>query len=251
MDNDAYKEMIALQEQHWWFVGRQKVIKSFLSMEKLSELGSEVLEVGCGVGGNVNLLSSTTSYLGIDMHLPAVDYCKEKYPQQSFRCSRIEDLPSEVKVRNFDSIYFLDVLEHLDQDVLVLRESSNFLKHGGKVLITVPAFNFLWSPHDEFVHHVRRYTKSSLGKSLEEAGYNIERMTYFNFILFPLAMIQRVGMKLAKKKLNRHISTPPYLVNWIFEKVFSFEAVLLKYVDFPVGLSIIAVVTKKQTDKHL
>ena len=96
-------------------------------MEKLSELGSEVLEVGCGVGGNVNLLSSTTRYLGIDMHLPAVDYCKEKYPQQSFRCSRIEDLPSEVKVRNFDSIFFLDVLEHLDQDVLVLRESSNFL----------------------------------------------------------------------------------------------------------------------------
>lgn len=245
MDIEAYEEMIELQDQHWWFVGRQKVIESFLDMEKMAKAGSQVLEIGCGVGGNVNLLGGSASYLGIDMHLPAVEYCKEKYPQHNFNCSRIEDMPDELKSSNFNSIYFLDVLEHLDQDLEVLKSARVFLQIGGKMLITVPAFNFLWSPHDEFVHHVRRYTKNSLKLTLEKAGYKVERISYFNYILFPLALIQRIGMKLTRKKLSRHISTPPYLINTFFERVFAFEAKLLKFVNLPVGLSIIAVASRK------
>lgn len=245
MDIDAYAEMIELQDQHWWFVGRQKVIESFLDMEKMAKAGSQVLEIGCGVGGNVNLLGGSASYLGIDMHLPAVEYCKEKYPQHNFNCSRIEDMPDELKSSNFNSIYFLDVLEHLDQDLEVLKSARFFLQIDGKMLITVPAFNFLWSPHDEFVHHVRRYTKNSLKLTLEKAGYKVERISYFNYILFPLALIQRIGMKLTRKKLSKHISTPPYLINTFFERVFAFEARLLKFVNLPVGLSIIAVASRK------
>jgi hypothetical protein len=109
----------------------------------------------------------------------------------------------------------------------------------------VPAFEFLWSPHDDFVHHVRRYTKNGLKKTLEEAGFKIERISYFNSILFPLALIQRLSMRLVKKKLSTHLSTPPKVVDRLFQFIFAQEAWILKHTNLPVGLSIIVVVSKK------
>ena len=245
MDAEAYKEMIELQEEHWWFVARRDVIQSFIKMQMPQGSGSKVLEIGCGVGGNVGLLSQSGQYRGIDMHKPAIDYCSEKYPQFEFQCARVEDIPQEFNSNKFDSIYILDVLEHIDDQVAILKSAQNYLTQSGKILVTVPAFEFLWSPHDEFVHHVRRYTKAGLKKVLEDSGYKVERISYFNSILFPLALIQRLGMRLLNKKLNTHLSTPPTIVNWLFKVIFAQEAWILKRTNLPVGLSIIAVVSQK------
>ena len=245
MDSDAYGEMIALQEQHWWFVARREVIRNFIGFQMPDSSVAKVLEIGCGVGGNVELLGRSGNYLGIDMHAPAIDYCSEKFPQFEFKCARIEDIPSESYSKNFDSIYILDVLEHLNNEVEILKTAKNYLKEDGKILVTVPAFQFLWSPHDEFVHHVRRYTKNNLRKVLESAGYKVERLTYFNTILFPLALIQRLGAKLFGNKLSNHLSIPPRIMNWMFKVIFSQEARILNHTNFPVGLSIIAVVSKR------
>ena len=245
MDAEAYKEMIELQEEHWWFVARRDVIQSFIKMQMPQGSTSKVLEIGCGVGGNVGLLSQSGQYRGIDMHKPAIDYCSEKYPQFEFQCTRVEDIPQEFSSNKFDSIYLLDVLEHIDDQVAILKSAQNYLTPSGKILVTVPAFEFLWSPHDEFVHHVRRYTKAGLKKVLEDAGYNVERISYFNSILFPLALIQRLGMRLLNRKLSTHLSTPPAIVNWLFKVIFAQEAWILKRTNLPVGLSIIAVVSQK------
>ena len=207
--------------------------------------GSKVLEIGCGVGGNVGLLSQSGQYRGIDMHKPAIDYCSEKYPQFEFQCTRVEDIPQEFNSNKFDSIYLLDVLEHIDDQVAILKSAQNYLTPSGKILVTVPAFEFLWSPHDDFVHHVRRYTKAGLKKVLEDSGYRVERISYFNSILFPLALIQRLGMRLLNRKLSTHLSTPPTVVNWLFKVTFAQEAWILKRTNLPVGLSIIAVVSPK------
>jgi len=247
MDAEAYSEMIELQEKHWWFVARRIVIKSFIELEMPDSSKANVLEIGCGVGGNVELLGKSGNYLGIDMHGPAIAYCSEKFPQFNFKCARIEDIPQEFNSNKFDSIYILDVLEHLDNGVEILKTTRNYLNENGKILVTVPAFQFLWSPHDDFVHHVRRYTKKSLRKTLEESGYSVERLSYFNSLLFPLALIQRLGMRFLNKKLSSHLSTPPGIVNWLFQVVFSQEAWILRFIDMPVGLSIIAVV-KKNTE---
>jgi SAM-dependent methyltransferase len=237
--------MIALQEEHWWFVARRDVIQSFIKMQMPQGSGSKVLEIGCGVGGNVGLLSQSGQYRGIDMHKPAIDYCSEKYPQFEFQCTRVEDIPQEFSSNKFDSIYLLDVLEHIDDQVAILKSTQNYLTQSGKILLTVPAFKFLWSPHDDFVHHVRRYTKAGLKKVLEDSGYKVERISYFNSILFPLALIQRLGMRMLNKKLNTHLSTPPTIVNWLFKVIFTQEAWILKRINLPVGLSIIAVVSQK------
>jgi ubiquinone/menaquinone biosynthesis C-methylase UbiE len=245
MDAEAYKEMIELQEEHWWFVARRDVIQSFIKMQMPQGSGSKVLEIGCGVGGNVGLLSQSGQYRGIDMHKPAIDYCSEKYPQFEFQCTRVEEIPQEFKSNKFDSIYLLDVLEHIDNQVAILKSAQNYLTQSGKILVTVPAFEFLWSPHDEFVHHVRRYTKAGLKRVLKDAGYEVERISYFNSILFPLALTQRLGMRLLNRKLSTHLSTPPAIVNWLFKVIFTQEAWILKRINLPVGLSIIAVVSQK------
>jgi SAM-dependent methyltransferase len=248
MDGEAYKEMIELQEKHWWFVARRDVIQSFMKLQMKENSTSKVLEIGCGVEGNVGLLSQSDSYLGIDMHKPAIDYCSEKFPQFNFHCTRVEDIPQEFSSNKFDSIYILDVLEHIDDQLAILKSTQHYLTQNGKILLTVPAFEFLWSPHDDFVHHVRRYTKNGLKKTVEEAGYKVERISYFNSILFPLALIQRLGMRLMKKKLSTHLSTPPTVINWLFTWIFAKEAWILKHTNLPVGLSIMAVVSKKQLE---
>jgi SAM-dependent methyltransferase len=245
MDDEAYKEMIELQEKHWWFVARREVIQSIMNLQMNESSTSKVLEIGCGVGGNVGLLSQSGNYLGIDMHRSAVDYCSEKFPQFDFQCTRMEDIPREFSSNKFDSIYILDVLEHIDDQIAILKSTQNYLNQNGKILLTVPAFEFLWSPHDDFVHHVRRYTKNGLKKTLEEAGFKIERISYFNSILFPLALIQRLSMRLVKKKLSTHLSTPPKVVDRLFQFIFAQEAWILKHTNLPVGLSIIVVVSKK------
>jgi len=245
MDAEAYKEMIELQEEHWWFVARRDVIQSFIKIQIPQGSASKVLEIGCGVGGNVGLLSQSGHYRGIDMHKPAIDYCSEKYPQFEFQCTRVEDISQEFSSNKFDSIYVLDVLEHIDDQVAILKSAQNYLTQSGKILLTVPAFKFLWSPHDEFVHHVRRYTKAGLKKVLEDSGYKVERISYFNSILFPLALIQRLGMRVLNRKLNTHLSTPPTIVNWLLKVIFTQEAWILKRINLPVGLSIIAVVSQK------
>jgi len=246
MDGEAYKEMIELQEKHWWFVARRVVIQSFMKLQMKESSTSKVLEIGCGVGGNVGLLSQSGNYLGIDMHSPAIEYCSEKFPQFNFQCTRVEDIPQEFSSNKFDSIYILDVLEHIDDQLVILKSTQNYLTQNGRILLTVPAFEFLWSPHDDFVHHVRRYTKNGLKKTLEESGYKVERISYFNSILFPLALIQRLGMRLMKKKLSTHLSTPPTVINWLFTSIFAQEAWILKHTNLPVGLSIMAVVSKKE-----
>ena len=245
MDAEAYKEMIELQEEHWWFVARRDVIKSFVKMQMSQGSASKVLEIGCGVGGNVGLLSQSGHYRGIDMHKPAIDYCSQKYPQFEFQCTRVEDIPQEFNSNKFDSIYILDVLEHINDELAILKSSLNYLTQNGKILLTVPAFKFLWSPHDEFVHHVRRYTKVGLKKILEDSGYKVERISYFNSILFPLALIQRLGMRLLNRKLSTHLSTPPTIVNWLFKVIFAQQAWILKRTNLPLGLSIIAVMSHK------
>ena len=245
MDAEAYKEMIELQEEHWWFVARRDVIQSFIKMQMPQSSTNKVLEIGCGVGGNVGLLSQSGHYRGIDMHKPAIDYCSEKYPQFEFECTRVEEISQEFNSNKFDSIYLLDVLEHIDDQVAILKSAQNYLTQSGKILVTVPAFEFLWSPHDEFVHHVRRYTKAGLKRVLVDAGYKVERISYFNSILFPLALTQRLGMRLLNRKLSTHLSTPPAIVNWLFKVIFAQEAWILKRTNLPVGLSIIAVVSQK------
>ncbi len=246
MEYDAYKEMIELQEQHWWFVGRRHIIGSFANKYLPNSFG-KVLEVGCGVGGNVNVLGGFGEYLGLDIHAPAIEYCKKSFPGSTFLNSSIEETFQTLITEKFTSIFMLDVLEHLDKDTESLAVVGQLLAEKGKVLITVPAFQFLWSSHDDFVHHKRRYTKKSLTKSINDAGLTIDYVGYFNSFLFPLAIVQRFTYKIFSITSKSHIKLPPKLLNMVMQHIFSFESRILDKVPFPVGLSIFAVCHKEES----
>ena len=151
-------------------------------------------------------------------------------------------LPDNIGFDNesFDLVAILDVLEHIDDDVGSLSALGERLNDDGSILITVPALPWLWSEHDESHHHKRRYTKASLTKVLQDAGCELENIGYFNTLLFPLALIQRIALKLFGGK-NTINNMPGGFVNDLFSKIFTFERRLVGRVNLPVGLSLYAV----------
>lgn len=147
----------------------------------------------------------------------------------------------------FDLICMFDVLEHIDESSQTLSVLRERLAPGGRILVTVPAFQWLWSVHYEFVHHQRRYTACRLLGEAAPAGIAAERITYFNMFLFPLAAAMRLVDTLAGRKSASGIGTPGAFVNGLFRTVFGSEAGLLKHVNLPFGLSLMAVL---QADKQ-
>lgn len=246
MESNAYEEMIELQEQHWWFVGRRDIIR-FFAEKYLPSPGGKVLEVGCGVGGNVNILRKFGDYVGLDMHSPAIEYCKRSFPGDLFLNSSIEEIPKALYLEKYNSIFMLDVLEHLDDDSQSLAIVGQLLAEKGKILIAVPAFQLLWSSHDEFVHHKRRYTRKSLTKTINDAGLTIEYLSYFNTFLFPLAIAQRFILKLLNIAPKSHLKLPNKNLNNILQNIFSFESRILDKISLPLGLSIFVVCRKEES----
>lgn len=248
MNPDAYEEMKRLQNSHWWFVARRRVIEAALERLPLQK-NSKVLEVGCGVGGNVEMLSARGTLLGLDIHEPAVKYCQAAYPNLSFLHANIMDLDIS-SIGTFDSIFMLDVLEHLNDEELVLEKLKTILCEVGSLVITVPAYNFLWSQHDEFVHHKRRYTKKKIVALLTLSGYRVDYVTYFNSILLPLAIIQRVTLRIFNRISDGHLSVPMRPINSFLRYIFGLESLILKHFDFKFGLSIMVIAFKaEESDK--
>jgi 2-polyprenyl-3-methyl-5-hydroxy-6-metoxy-1,4-benzoquinol methylase len=141
----------------------------------------------------------------------------------------------------FDLICLFDVLEHIDDDRSALAALASLLKPGGSLLISVPAYQWLWGPHDESLHHKRRYRQGDLVRLCGETGLEVVRSTYFNSLLLPVAMAARVWDKLRGGKQASGTRLPATPVNTGLKEVFAFERHLLKRVSLPFGLSILAV----------
>jgi hypothetical protein len=155
-------------------------------------------------------------------------------------------LPDQIpySANHFHLITALDVIEHVDQDVDALRALHTLLVTAGKAVITVPAYMFLWSYCDELNEHKRRYTLTELKAKLVEAGFIVEKISYFNTLLFPIVFIIRMLNNILKRDGSSHIDMPTAPVNFILKNIFGIEKHLLKYLNHPFGVSILAVVRK-------
>ncbi len=153
-------------------------------------------------------------------------------------------LPDDLNLKNqrFDLICLFDALEHINDDRASLLEIKKFLNHGGKIILSVPAFKFLWSNHDKNLHHFRRYNRKNLRELIKSCGFEIIEIGHLNFFLFPLALLARLFIKISStKKLN-------YLVNELFREIFLSEKFFLKHgFIFPFGLSLFAILQSKNT----
>lgn len=241
MDPSAYQGMNVVENRHWWFTARRKIIDRLIADMDLPE-GARILEAGCGTGGNLALLARHGT-------LEAFEYDAEARRLASAKgvCPIKEGmLPNRVNASDasFDLVAMLDVLEHVDADTASLVTLRTKLIPGGRLLVTVPAMPFLWSRHDELHHHKRRYTKASLSAALVAAGFAIDRIGYFNSLLFPLAVMQRLVAK-ATGREEPLDAVPAAPLNRTFEAVFASERHFLGSVAFPVGLSLFAVARRR------
>lgn len=237
MDARIYAEMAALEDCHWWFVARRSVLDKMLAALPLPA-DAQILEAGCGTGGNLAMLARYGHVYGMEANADAINLAMAKGVAEVRAGYLPNDIPFPEK--NFDLIALFDVLEHVDDDAAALRALRARLKPGGWLLVTVPAYPFLWSRHDELHHHKRRYMARSLRTLIEGAGYRVRYLSYFNTWLLPLIAIARLAR--GKKGEGNAITMPNKFLNTLLTKIFASERWLLGRVALPAGVSLLALV---------
>jgi SAM-dependent methyltransferase len=236
MEKDIYHKTAASEDIHWWFIGRRFIIEQILNKLFLPK-NAEILEVGCGTGGNLTLLAKFGRVYGVELDDTAREYARKRGIGIILKGSLPDEIPFAGQL--FDLIVMTDVLEHVGEDHVALERLCSRLKLGGYILITVPAFPALWSRHDDLHHHKRRYTKERLRTILINGGYNIIKESYINCIMFPAI----AGMRLMQRFLGMRdaddLKLYPPFINRILAGLFAGEAHLLKFVSLPFGLSLL------------
>jgi SAM-dependent methyltransferase len=242
MNIEMYRIFFNIQKKHWWFVTRKKIVLDTIDRHLNKNASIKVLDIGCGSGLMLNALEEIGQTFGMDMSDEAISFSKEIFSGKVEKGFLPDQVPYEENF--FHLIIALDVIEHIEQDVESLKAIRSRLVSNGKAVITVPAYMFLWSKFDELNEHKRRYTLTELNGKLEQAGFTVEKISYYNTLLFPVVFVVRMLNNIMKRDGASDIDMPSLPINYILEKIFGIEKYLLRLVNLPVGVSILAVVRK-------
>lgn len=242
MDRAVFDRMAEQDQVHWWYVARRRILADLIGREVALPEGARILEIGCGTGHNFEMLRGFG-------RLDALEVDGEARALASRRLGHaVGDAPlpalTGVPDRSYHLIALLDVLEHVDGDRAALESIAAKLAPGGRILITVPAYQWMWSAHDVAHHHKRRYSRRRLRKVAEAAGLKVCRIGYFNSLLFPLAAAVRVAGKVIGRKESDD-KVPPAPLNRLFEKIFGLERHLVGRVPLPAGVSLFALLSTR------
>lgn len=238
MERVVYDQMAALDEQHWWYVARRKVLTELIRRQAQPPTGARLLEIGCGTGHNLQMLGQFGSVDALEVDETARALAEKRLGKLIFSAP-LPDL-TDVPEGQYDLVAALDVVEHIEDDRAALQAIARLLKPGGKLVATVPAHQWMWSAHDVVNHHQRRYSKSGFRKLIKNSPLKLEAIGYFNSLLFPVAVAERLISK-ARGKEDADLSLPPKLLNQALERVFAAERALIGRVPLPPGLSLFAV----------
>lgn len=242
MNIDMYRIFFEMQKKHWWFVTKKEIVLDFIDRYLSGNADRQVLDIGCGSGLMLNALEDVGEAFGMDMSDDAISFSKEIFDGNVKKGSLPNQIPYEEDF--FDLITALDVVEHIEQDVDSLRVIRSLLTPSGKAVITVPAYMFLWSAFDDMNEHKRRYTLTELNAKLEAAGFTVDKISYYNTLLFPIVFVVRMLNNILKRDGSSDLDMPGKFLNAVLRKIFGIEKHLLKFVNLPFGVSIIAVVRK-------
>ena len=219
METVLYETFYEIERQHWWCVARRDILDAVVSREVPA--GSRLLDIGCGTGYFLETMGDRYEGWGLDQSELAVSMCRERGLTHVHVGSALD--VSAVGNEKFDAVTLFDVLEHLDDEAVAMENVKRALEPGGRVILTVPAFNWLWSKHDDVSQHKRRYVKRELEGVLTRAGFTIEKLTYFNSYLFPLAVARRVGRKVLGKDDGVEFDMPHPALNRLLLAAFRAE----------------------------
>lgn len=238
MERVVYKEMAELDQRHWWYRARREVIAALIRRRAMPPKNAHILEIGCGTGHNLAMLGRFGEVDALELDEEARTIAEQRLGRKvmSAPLPEIEGVPE----RHYDLIGAFDVIEHIDDDVAALNSIEKRLKPGGKLIVTVPAHQWMWSAHDVVNHHKRRYSRRALKLLFDCSPLKLEGLGYFNSLLFPIAVAERLSSRLRGKD-DSNLTLPPMPLNAALEKVFAAERHLVGRLPLPPGLSLFAV----------
>jgi SAM-dependent methyltransferase len=252
MNINYYKEYAFLEREHWWFQVRGKIISQLIStgIKNNENKLLNILNIGAATGKTSELLSTFGKVTSLEYDQDCCDYANKKYNLSIINGSILE-LP--FKDEEFDLVCAFDVIEHVEDDLSGVREMNRVCKRDGLIVLTVPAYLFLWSHHDEVNHHYRRYTLKSLKQLAKKVDLSPVRATFYNTLLFIPIAIFRLLTKIIPKTLIRKgagsdatLHTSNGLISRILYRIFSLELFLLKLFNLPFGVSIFLSLSKNK-----
>lgn len=253
MKSDFYEEYFHHENTHWWFRWRFDLIGDVVGSLTSGKSDVKILDAGCGTGQMTKLLEGYGDAVGLDLALEAINYAKIRGVKNLVQGS-ITEPPFEPG--SFDLVVSLDVIEHVDNDMQILAGLRDIVRPGGHLVVTVPAFQMLWSEHDEINHHKRRYRVPQLRHLVQEAGFEVERITYCNTALYLPVLVLRKGKTLIRK-LRGMSSTPnpesdlvfyPKPINEALYQVMRLENRIMRGRNLPFGVSILVVAQRPASD---
>ena len=242
MERIVYQQMAELDERHWWYRARREILAELVRREARLPPGANILEIGCGTGHNLAMLSGFGHVEGLELDDEARALSEKRLgrPVMSAPLPQLAGVPDG----RYDLIGAFDVIEHIDDDRGALASIAAKLKPGGKFMMTVPAHQWMWTAHDVVNHHKRRYSKGRLRQLIESSPLRLDKIGYFNSLLFPVAVAERTVSKLRRRD-DADVRLPPAPLNTTLEKIFAAERYLVGRLPLPPGLSLFAVASAR------
>ncbi len=238
MERVVYEQMAELDQRHWWYRARREVLAALIRRVAQPPAEARILELGCGTGHNLMMLGEFGRVDALELDEEARVIAEERLGRRVMKAP-LPELDG-VREHHYDLIGAFDVIEHIDDDRGALQSIASRLKPGGKFVMTVPAHQWMWSAHDVVNHHKRRYSKARLKRLVAESPLRLDTVGYFNSLLFPLAIAERLSSKIRGKD-EANLSLPPEPINAILERAFAVERHLVGRLPLPPGLSLFAV----------
>ncbi|MDB5417496.1 MAG: methyltransferase [Phenylobacterium sp.] len=241
MERAIYDQMRVLQQDHWWFAARREILAGQIARLPLPK-PAQILEAGCGPGGNLPMLQRFGEVVAIEPDEASRAYAAE----QSGADVRAGLLPQSAPDfgKAFDLVAAFDVIEHVPDDAGAVARLAEYLKPGGYMITTVPAYAWMWSDHDAAHHHKRRYAMAAYRRLFENAGLSIRRASHFNTLLFPPIAAVRLA-KNAAGLTGGDETMPTRPLNGVLKAVFGLERSLLAAADLPFGVSILLIAQRR------
>jgi SAM-dependent methyltransferase len=243
MNLEEYEVMYRQERDYWWFVSRSELLHFCMHEMVRLPAGGRILDLGCGTGANLTVLAEYGQAYGADFSRAALAFCRKR-DLPRLLLGDGQRLP--IAPASLDLVTSMDSLEHIPDDNAAIAECFRILKPGGRMLITVPAFGFLWSEHDEALQHLRRYTAAELTAKLRLAGFKVARMSHVMFFLFLPVLAMRLIQNFTKSSTHPRtsITALPPLADTLLLWINRLETWLLNWVNFPLGVTIVAVAEK-------
>lgn len=245
MNKSEYATMEEFEKTYWWHRGRLHLLESMLDKIFPGNKDLKIFEIGSGTGEVTKYLQNYGYVYSVDVSLDAVNFSKENGLTNVEQADIVEMDISDHE-NKYDLAVALDVFEHIQKDTVAMKKAFRILKPGGYLITTVPAHKFLWSEHDEALHHKRRYHSVEITKKLEDAGFQISKMSYFVFTAFLPILVFRLWNSIFGRSVypkTSYVKLPKFLNNFA-TNILKVESSVFMRARLPIGTTLVVAAVK-------